>query len=362
MKYIYMAGPLGPMGGGMLRVVDYLMQAQSGFDCYQGAQMVKLDTRGTGSAAGSFVMLGKAMGTILKSKLNGSLAGLHVNMAERLSVFRKGILLLFARMLGVPAVLHLHAAQMESYYRSLSAPAKLFTRTVFHLTTHNIVLGDNARRFLIDVIGIRPDKVSVVINGVPGPATLVERPHDRARKRVLFLGNLWDRKGLADLLHALTDARFDPATVEVLVVGGGDVEKFQRLSDSLGLEKLVSFLGWVDQTKATDILKTADVLILPSYDEGLPLVILEALAHGIPTICTPVGEIPTVLQSRIDTLFVNPGDVKAIADALIDALNDEELSRLLGLNGRKAYESRFSLATFSSSVAAIHDKYFKLSN
>lgn len=362
MKYIYMAGPLGPMGGGMLRVVDYLIQAQNGFDCYQDVQMVKLDTRGTGSAAGSFVHLGRAMLTILKSRLTGHLAGLHVNMAERLSVVRKGILLLFARLLGVPAVLHLHAAQMDSYYNSLSAPARLFTRAVFMLTTHNIVLGDNSRRFLIDVIGIRPDKVSIVINGVPGPASLPESPPERARKRVLFLGNLWDRKGVADLLHAVADPRFDPATVEVLVVGGGDVDKFRRLSESLGLEKLVTFLGWVDQTKASEVLRSADVMILPSYDEGLPLSVLEALANGIPTICTPVGEIPTVLQSRVDTLFVKPGDIQAIADNLIDALTDGELRHSLSVNGRKAYENRFSLAKFSSSVAAIHAKHFKLSH
>ncbi|WPB56745.1 glycosyltransferase family 4 protein [Xylophilus sp. GOD-11R] len=357
-----MAGPLGPNGGGMLRVVDYLIQAQDGFECYRDAHMVKLDTRGGGSPASSFIYLGRAMATILRSRIDGSLAGLHVNMAERLSVLRKGILVMFARSLGIPAVLHLHAAQMESYYRTASAPTRLFTRSIFRMTTHNIVLGDNSRRFLIDVIGISPDKVSIVINGVPGPANLPESRPDRPRKRVLFLGNLSDRKGPADLLQAVADPRFDPETMEVFIVGGGDVEKYRRLSDRLGLQRLVSFLGWVDQAKAAEVLRSADVMILPSYDEGLPLVVLEALANGIPTICTPVGEIPTVLQNRVDTLFVKPGDIQAIADNLIDALTDGELRRSLVKNGRKAYENRFSLAKFSSSVAAIHAKHFKLSH
>jgi glycosyltransferase involved in cell wall biosynthesis len=102
----------------------------------------------------------------------------------------------------------------------------------------------------------------------------------------------------------------------------------------------------------------ADVLVLPSYDEGLPLVILEALAHGVAVVCTPVGEIPAVLSDGVNARFVEPGDVPGIAAALQKLLSEPKLLEDLGRNGHTLYERQFSLARFFASVARVHRRHF----
>jgi len=175
---------------------------------------------------------------------------------------------------------------------------------------------------------------------------------------VLFLGNLSERKGVSDLLQALAQPGFDTARLEVTLAGGGDVHGYETKSRELGINGFVRFAGWSDQQQAARLMARTDVLVLPSYDEGLPLVILEALANGVAVVCSPVGEIPSVLSDGVNACFVQPGDVAGIAAGLQRVLQDGELRATLERNGRALYEQQFSIAHFFSSVAHIHQRDF----
>jgi len=357
-RYIYIACPWTPVGGGMFKVADYLIQSQATNTPAHAAELRSLDTRGGGSAAASMWVLLKAIGKLFRGRLSGRLAGVHVNMAERLSLVRKSGIVVACTALGIPVVLHLHAAQLHHFYRSLPRPAQRLTRWVFSLPDSVIVLGDAARRFVTEELHVPPRRVEIVINGVPEPATAhARRPATRVR-RVLFLGNLSERKGVSDLLHALAQPGFDAATVEVVIAGGGDIASYETKARSLGLADNVRFAGWCDQSQVAVLMSHADVLVLPSYDEGLPLVILEALAHGVAVVCTPVGEIPSVLTHGVDAYFVQAGDIDGIADGLRHVLHRPELLETLGRNGRVLYEQQFSLAQFFASIARIHQRHF----
>jgi glycosyltransferase involved in cell wall biosynthesis len=110
-------------------------------------------------------------------------------------------------------------------------------------------------------------------------------------------------------------------------------------------------------------LAAADALILPSYDEGLTLAILEALALGVPVICTPVGEIkiPQFLQHGRTALMVQPGGPAGIAATLADLVANLELREHLSRAGRSPYEERFSLRRFAAAVFSIHQRCFDCS-
>jgi glycosyltransferase involved in cell wall biosynthesis len=175
---------------------------------------------------------------------------------------------------------------------------------------------------------------------------------------VLFLGNLSERKGVSDLLQALALPGFDTAKLEVTLAGGGDVEAYEAKARRLGIGGFVRFSGWSDQQQVARLMARADVLVLPSYDEGLPLVILEALANGVAVVCSPVGEIPSVLTDGVNACFVQPGDVAGIAAGLQRVLQQPELRAALERKGRALYEQNFSIAHFFSSVAHIHQRDF----
>lgn len=360
-RYIYIACPWTPLGGGMFKVADYLIQAQASsasLASAEAAELRPLDTRGGANALYSFWVLATALARIVRGRFSGRLAGVHVNMAERLSLFRKGAVIVACRALGVPVVLHLHAAQLHHFYQSLPRPLRALTRWVFSLPASVVVLGSAARRFVIEELGVAPERVDIVINGVPEPTHARRVAGDSTMQRVLFLGNLSERKGVTDLLQALALPGLDTARLEVTLAGGGDVEAYEAKARQLGIGSFVRFAGWSDQQQVARLLARTDVLVLPSYDEGLPLVILEALANGVAVVCSPVGEIPSVLSDGVNALFVQPGDVAGIAAGLRRALQDAELRAALERNGRALYEQTFSIAHFFSSVAHIHQRDF----
>jgi len=357
-KKIYIACPWGPHGGGMFKVADYLIQGQALQVPDGGPRLVPLDTRGAMGAGFSLVALTVALGRILFGKLTGGLIGVHVNMAERMSLFRKCCVVVWCRLIGMPVVLHLHAAQLHHFYRKLPRPLQGLVRWSFGRATTCIVLGQAARQFVVEELHVDPSKVEIVINGVPSPAHTRRQRSEGAPYRVVFLGNLSERKGVSDLLRAMAEPGWETRNVEVTFAGGGDVAGYERRARELSVEHLVKFVGWADQAKASSLLAQADVLVLPSYDEGLPLVILEALAHGVAVVCTPVGEIPTVFTDGKNACLVEPGNAASIAAGLRKVIDAPAFREQLEGNGKAMYDAQFSMAHFFTSIAKIHARCF----
>lgn len=355
-KYVFLACPWAPMGGGMFKVMDYLMQAQHRI---AGAPTLRvLDSRGGGHVALSFLVLFSAMGKLIAGRLSGRLAGLHVNMAERMSVLRKGTLVVLAHWLGVPVVLHLHAAQMDQFYAARPAFVQALIRYVFALPAVVVVLGQRAHGFVTGTLQVPAARVEILINGVPGPQ---QAPTPRAAGGVphlVFLGNLMERKGVSDLLAALATPAMAARAWRATLAGGGDVAGYRAKAAALGLDERVQFAGWMDQRQAGALVAGADLLILPSYDEGLPLVILEALGQGVAVLCTPVGEIPQVLAHRDTAYFVAPGRVDELAAGLAELVDDAPLRERLAQAGRRLYERSFSIEVFFNNLMTIYRRHF----
>lgn len=356
--FIYIAVPWSPAGGGMFKVAEYLIRAQAGTTPKHAAQLRPLDTRGPGSAWASLLVLAKAMWLILRGRMAGGLAGVHVNMAERLSLFRKGMIVLTCWLVGVPVVIHLHA-QMKTFYRSLPEVGQAVVRWIFSLAEAVVVIGSGPRRFVTDELCVDPRKVDIVINGVPGPAQApVRRIAADGIRRVLFVGRLTELKGVPELLEALAHADLDRSMVEVTLAGNSDVERYKAKAKELGIDSFVKFPGWCNQEQIDELMGKSDLLVLPSHEEVLPLVVLEALAYGVAVVCTPVGELPMVLSEGENAKFVPVGEARQLAKVLREVLHDDELLLRLGRNGRKLYEQQFSLERFFTSVARVHQRHF----
>ena len=355
--YIYIACPWTPVGGGMFKVADYLIQSQAAQTPPHAAQLRPLDTRGAASPAFSLWVLLTALAKIVRGRLSGRLAGVHVNLAVRMSLFRKGAIVAMCRAVGVPVVLHLHA-NMDHSYSAMPAILQRMTRWVFAMATTVVVIGPVTRHFVIQALRVPAQRVAIVINGVPEAIESRRKSQPGGPQRVLFLGNLSDRKGVSILLQALTDPGFDRSRLQVVIAGGGDVAGYRAKARTLGIDEFVKFEGWCDQHKTARLLAASDVLVLPSLEEVLPLVILEALANRVAVVCTPVGEIPSLLTDGVDARFVTPGDVDDLAAVLQDVLKEPAALEALGHNGRALYEQQFSLPQFFSSVARIHQRAF----
>ncbi len=351
-RTVFLACPYGQVGGGMGSIMAYLASLER--DPSGRFDLKRLESRGGGHIALSPLFLAGAMGRILAEGIRGRLAVVHLNLAERGSVYRKAALLAATKLAGGRVLLHLHAAQIIQFHGAMNGGGKRLVRWMFRSADHVVVLGEMWRRWVSDTFDIRPSKISVVYNGVPATAAKARTAPDDGRFRLLFVGNLLERKGVADLLRAFSSPALQERDMELTMAGGGPVDSYRAMAAQLGIADRVTFTGWVSQDDARALMVNADALVLPAYDEGLPLVILEALASGTPVICTPVGSIPEVLDHGTTALFVAPGDEAGIAAAIATLKDQPELGRALSVQGAALYQRLFTMEAFARSIGGLY--------
>lgn len=354
-KICYVIAPDGQAGGGMGRVKDYILQA--GGDRDGRLLLAPLITRDNRGLLFSLYLTVRAVFVIWLARFSGRLALVHVNLGDKAAAIRKGLIVVLARLVGAKVVLHMHAVELDRHYSTAGPLLRFLIQRPFRAASCNIVLGELWRRWLIDEVGVRPQCVEVLFNGVPidmGPSR--HFGNDSGPFQLLFLGNLMERKGTTDLIHAMALLPDEGRQVHLTLAGGGDIERYRSLASDLGVGSSVSFVGWQNQTETRALLASADCMILPSYDEGLPLVILEALGSGAPVICTPVGAIPEALRDGETALFCRPGDQKGIAERILMLVNSPDVCQHLSDAGRDAFTRRFSLLAFQKSLFEIYKK------
>ena len=349
---ILLVAPYTSRGGGMGRIMAYLAACAA----EPGLRFETIESRGGGSALSSVGPFVRAAWHIGRRARGAGRVILHVNMAERGSVLRKGALLLWGKWLGLPTVLHLHAAEMVPFYNGLPVLAQKCVGFIFRSASVCVVLGQGSGQWLHAVLGVDRNRIEVLANGVPAPHTKTGPRNDQCCN-LLFLGNLQARKGLADLLCALSVTALAGRDWTLNVAGGGDPLPFQRQATQLGMETRVQFQGWLDRDACTDLLAQADLLILPSYHEGLPLVLLEAASLGIPSVTTPVGAIPEVFTDQRTALFVAPGDINALAAAILRMIDEPDLRALIGRNAKRLFDTSHSIEIFSQAMSAIYRQH-----
>ena len=333
--------------GGMGRMVRYLVEA---WEDRTGAPRVEvLDSRGLGSVLFAPFFLARTLATMAVRCMTDDVALLHVNMAENTSVLRKGVVILTAKLLKVPVLLHLHAGLFTDFYRKLPPPARLFTRWVFHAADRTIVLGETWRHMLSEELGIDPRRIAVVYNGVPqAPPRAPAAPGTPCR--LLYVGKLRPEKGLSELLQALSAARLKKARWTLTLVGDGESTRFEKIAAAHGLSERVRFTGWLEPDAVRETLAGADVYVLPSHYEGLPLGLLEALSAGLAVVTTQVGALPEILRDGESALLVPHADAGALEEALFRVVTDGGLRTRLATAGRSLYEARFTIAHFTAAI------------
>ncbi len=221
-----------------------------------------------------------------------------------------------------------------------------------------VVIGTFWRQFLVQDLGIDAGKVVIVPNGVPLPsmprsAQASDRPID-APCRILYLGALGRRKGTSDLLQALASPRLCTMQWDAVIAGNGDVDSFRKEAEALSLADRVRFPGWVGPEDAQALLASADIFVLPSYNEGLPVAVLEAMAAGVPVVTTRVGAIPDLGIDGEAGFMIDPGSIEHLADRLAVLVENPALRVQFGNAGRRRIESSFTIDFTASRLAALY--------
>lgn len=202
------------------------------------------------------------------------------------------------------------------------------------------------------------EKVVRVSNGVTmselqGTTDAVEKSD---RKVILFLGRLAHRKGFFDLIHALASLRRQGHDVELWAGGDGDLDHAMAVAREHNVADAVRILGWIGEEEKSDALRRAWVFCLPSYAEGLPMALLEAMGAGVPVVTTRVGGIPEAVDDGCEGYLIKPGDREELQKALASVLDDQELRRQMGVAARLRVETTFSLRSTVQVLEGVYEE------
>lgn len=353
-KQVLIVNPAGlAERGGMGRMLRYLVGVWAEWTDAPAARV--LDSRGLGSVYWSPFYVARAAFDIVRLRLSGRARLLHINMAENASVARKGLLVGVGKLIGLPVLLHLHAGAFITFYENLPAPLRPAVRWLFRAADHVVVLGELWKTYLIDRLKVDADRISVIYSGVAN-APLKARHRAAGPCRLIYVGRVRMEKGLAELISALAQPQLKGRSWTLTVVGAGETRALQEMIADCGLSSRVRFTGWLEPAAVQTELAGADVFVLPSHYEGMPLSILEALASGLAVIATAVGALPEVLDHDQTALLVPPRDERALAQAIIRLVDEPDLRSRLGAAGLALHADRFHLDAFARRIVALYDR------
>lgn len=262
----------------------------------------------------------------------------HLHFAARASTWRKLLLATIARSLGKPCILHAHGSEFRDFFSAQPHWRQRLIRRGMQQCARLIALSHSWKQYYEQISGLPDERVVLLPNPIQLPQPLPER-RNRKGVTLLFLGRMGERKGPLRVVQAY---RLLPAHVSaqthVVLAGDGEVERVRQEVNQLGLQQQISVMDWVDARQREVLLTNADIYILPSLNEGLPMSILEAMSWGLPVITSPVGGIPEFVQDGFNGLLVPPTDIPAIAQAMQRLIEDEELRLQMGANARASVE------------------------
>lgn len=344
-RRVWMVGPALQAPGGMSAVAQAYREAGL-FDRW-GVRYLS-SYAGPGLLRQLATML-PALARLAGALLLGRVALVHVHSASRGSFWRKSVFCAVARLAGVPYVVHLHSGEFTAFYhRECSAIGRRWVRRVLRQAAAVIVLAPHWAR---EVAAIEPAAaLRVVANPVvlPPVAQAVRAP----ARRLLFLGRLREKKGVFDLLAALPALRERHPGLRLCLAGDGDLDAVRRAASALGVADAVELPGWIDGAAKDAELRRADVLVLPSHFEGLPMCVLEAMAAGVPVVATAVGGVPFALDEGRCGALVPPGDVPALAQAVLRLFDDAGHRRQLAQAARERAAALFATGEVLRQVEA----------
>ncbi|MHB1516457.1 MAG: glycosyltransferase family 4 protein [Acidiferrobacteraceae bacterium] len=278
----------------------------------------------------------------------------HVLLSSGASVWRKWLFCVPVYVFRVPVILHLHGGDFDTFYeRDSGALTKCIIRMTFSRATRVIVLSETWRCWVVRAGLARETDIVPIANPVQVPTD----PTDfelREPGTLLCLGRLGGPKGTYDLLEAVARIVGEFPELRLLLGGDGELPQVREAAARLGIGERVELLGWVSGDAKRQILASAAIYVLPSYYEGLPMSVLEAMADGLPIVTTTVGGLPEVVRDGIEGFLVQPGDVTALAGAIAQLLRDEKLRANVGEAARRMVAARFSIEVVLPKVEAIY--------
>jgi len=296
------------------------------------------------------------LGTLRTAIRNGGAAIAHIHTCSGVSFARSAADLIVARHAGCKTVLHIHGAKFDRFFGSLGPGRRSAVAGVMRLSDCVIALSAAWQEKLQ---AMAPGARIVVVENATAIPHGVGSLRSDGPCRFLFLGRMDTWKGIDDLLDAAAILRHRHAPFQLTLAGpSGTAGDAHTIGDKIAARKLQSVVHYSGPVFGADkdrLLRDADVYVQPSHNEGMPISLLEALAHGLAVVATRVGAVPEVIEHGREGLLVDATRVTPLASAMDTLIRDSALRRTMSGAAKRLARRRFGLQRLQADLLALYD-------
>jgi glycosyltransferase involved in cell wall biosynthesis len=276
-----------------------------------------------------------------------SIGLVHIHTSAGMAFLEKSLFAALSQLFGKRVVLHIHGGRFRSVWSDASSFKKRIIRRLLQFNDALIVLGVGWESFYRDEVGC-DCTIAILPNAVKVPFLQSARAPDVVT--LLYAGQLRPEKGLLDLAEAMRQlSAHHKQALHLKMMGKGDTARSECVvREAFAAAELqnVEFLGTLTGDEKWRQFNSADIFVLPSHTEDMPVSILEAMAVGLPVIATAVGAIPEAIDHGVSGFLVKPHDAVGLADAIRRLAEDQQLRVDMGAAGSKKQKELFSFERY----------------
>lgn len=282
----------------------------------------------------------------------------HYPLTSYWNIEKSLMFLMVAKLFSVKIIAHLHGGSFDVFWMNLSPTRKKIDLLGLYRLDALVVLSDGWKKWICKNIGLKDEKVMVVNNPIDSQFENRALSFKAAENtNLFFIGSIGKRKGVYDILAVASLLNKKGINTRISLAGPeahhGDLKNIKKIISQKQLNR-VKIIEPLYGSKKIEYFEQNSIFLFPSYNENFPLVVLEAAAAGKAIITTRVGAIPEFFEHNRSVLFVEPGNVEQIANAVIELINDQEKRHRLGIAAREIIVNKLSRDKIFQSL---HDVY-----
>lgn len=281
----------------------------------------------------------------------------HIHSSFGPSFYRKLPFIYMASWAHKPIINHIHGADFDAFYLGASNKKKHLIEKVYGKCTKLIALSAEWKERLSQIVPA--EKIIIIENySILHEEALESRLSRKSNSIILFLGEIGKRKGCYDIPAVIAEVIRRKANVKFVLAGAGsrnDELAVKSLLEEKGVINNVVFPGWVRGEEKDKLLREADVFFLPSYNEGMPMSILDAMGYGLPIVSTNVGGIPKIVHNEENGFCCEAGDIGGFSEAILKLLEDEQFRLNQGKGSIQIIKEKYSLEAHIGQLKQLYD-------
>ncbi|PEC51940.1 glycosyltransferase family 4 protein [Bacillus sp. AFS096315] len=278
----------------------------------------------------------------------------HIHMSYRGSFIRKSYIIKLLKSKNIPIVLHMHGSQFKDFYNESTDKRRRYITDTLNKVTVILALGKEWKDYYKTIC----ETEVVSLDNAVFPKKANNGPDDKSY--ITTMGVLSHRKGTYDLIEAAAKLKGKiDNKYKFVLAGDGEIEKVKKKIKDLDLEDLFIIPGWIsNENKIEEIYRNSIIYILPSYNEGMPMSILEAMSYGLPIISTDVGSIPSVVE-KDNGFIIKPGNIDELESTILNLLNNQSDIISLRNNNIKKISTKYNIYASLDELLSLFNKIIR---